>query len=117
MSTVTERKKKAGRPPKAVKKELRATVRFTRSEYFIVTEKATQAGITPAAYLRQIAIHGQVMVRLTNEDRQDIRTFVGIANNINQIAKCCHQEGSFKAMALFRSYKPIFDTFLKKMRA
>jgi len=117
MSTVTERKKKAGRPPKAVKKEVRASVRFTRPEYFIVTEKAAQAGITPAGYLRQIAIHGQVTVRLTDEDRQDIRTFVGIANNINQIAKCCHQEGALKAMALFRSYKPIFDTFLKKMRA
>jgi len=117
MTTVTERKKRAGRPTKSVKKELRATVRFTRPEYFIVTEKAAQAGLTPSAYLRQVAIQGRVMARLTDEDKQDIRTIVGMANNINQIAKCCHQEGAVKASLYFRSYRPIFDHFLKRLRA
>ena len=45
MTTVSKTTKKAGRPTKAVKKEIRACVRFTRPEYFIVREKARQAGV------------------------------------------------------------------------
>lgn len=117
METVTERKKKAGRPVKAVKKEVRACVRFTRPEYFIIKEKAARAGMTTSFYMRQVAIRAQVNTRLTDEERQFVRHLIGMSNNLNQIAKCCHQEGALKAMVYFQEYREQLDAILKKLKA
>jgi len=113
MEDIKEKKKMAGRPAKAVKKEVRACIRFTRSEYFIVKEKATQAGLKPAAYMRETAIHATVKPRLTDEDRVIVRRLIGMDNNFNQVAKCCHQEGVLRAMAYFEQFKIVFDEILK----
>ena len=116
METVTERKKKAGRPVKAVKKEVRACVRFTRPEYFIIREKAGMAGMTTSFYMREVAIRAQVTARLTEEERQFVRQLIGMANNLNQLAKSCHQEGALKAMVYFQSYREDLDALLKKLK-
>src|ERR1700753_1797807 len=116
METVTASKKKTGRPVKAVKKEVRASVRFTRAEYFIVREKAGKAGMKTAPYLRQLAIHAQVTARLSDEERLFIRQLIGMANNLNQLAKSCHQEGAFKAMVYFQGYRGLLDDLLKKLK-
>ena len=116
METVTAGKRKTGRPIKAVKKEVRASVRFTRAEYFIVREKASKAGVTTASYLRQLAIHAQVTARLSDEERHFVRQLIGMANNINQIAKSCHQEGTLKAMIYFQAYRGLLDDLLKKLK-
>ena len=42
METVNKKQKKAGRPQKAIKKEIRACVRFTNHEYFIIKEKPAE---------------------------------------------------------------------------
>ena len=117
METVTERKKKVGRPVKAVKKEVRACVRFTRPEYFIIKEKAANAGMTTSFYMREVAIHAQVTTQLTEEERQFVRQLIGMANNLNQLAKSCHQEGALKAMVYFQSYREHLDALLKKLQA
>jgi len=117
MTTVTDRKRKAGRPAKTVKKEVRACVRFTRPEYFILKEKAAQAGVTPSSFLRQLAIRTQVKARLTEEQRQWVRKLIGMENNVNQIAKVCHQEGAFKAMVYFQGIRGEIDSILKLFRA
>ena len=59
METVKEKKRKAGRPEKAIKKEVRACIRFSKVEYFVVRQKASKAGLTASAYIRQIAIKGR----------------------------------------------------------
>jgi predicted DNA binding CopG/RHH family protein len=117
MTTVKERKKRAGRPAKTVKKDVRAAVRFTRPEYFILKEKAAKAGMTPSSYIRQIAIHALVSTRLTDEERHFVRQLIGMANNLNQLAKCCHQEGALKAMIYFRDFLKQLDALLKKLQA
>ena len=116
METVTARKKKTGRPVKAAKKERRASVRFTRAEYFIVKEKAIQAGLNTSAYLRAVAIQAQVTSRLTPEQMQLLRRLVGMDNNLNQIAKSCHQEGAFRTMIYFQQYRSEMDFLLKKLK-
>jgi len=116
MATVTERKKRAGRPAKAVKKEVRAAIRFTRAEYFIVKEKAAKAGMKASAYLRQLAIHSSVKPRLTDEERQYVRELIGFSNNVNQLAKKCHQEGFFKAALYFEGMGQDLDKILKKFK-
>ena len=45
METVKEKKRKAGRPEKAIKKEVRACIRFSKVEYFVVRQKASRATV------------------------------------------------------------------------
>ena len=116
MITASMKKKKAGRPAKAIKKEVRACVRFTRPEYFIIKEKAANAGLNASAYVRQIAIYATIKNRLTDEERQFVRQLVGMANNLNQLAKKCHQEGSLRAMMYFKNLLAELDSILKKFR-
>lgn len=116
METVTERKKTAGRPAKTVKRDVRACIRFTRPEYFIVKEKAAQAGFKPSAYIRRVAIYTTISNRLTEEERHWVRHLVGMSNNFNQVAKCCHKEGALKAMVAFEAYRNFVDEILRKLK-
>jgi len=117
METVRMNKKKAGRPAKEVKKEIRACVRFTRNEYFIIQEKAARAGMKVSAYIRQVGIYAVVHPRLTEEQRQNVRDLVGLSNNFNQLAKACHREGILPAMAYFESYRDKADELIEKLRS
>jgi hypothetical protein len=115
METTKERKITKGRPVKSVKKEIRAAIRFSKTEYFVIKEKAAKAGVKPAFYIRQTAIHAVVKPRLTEEERHFVRQLIGMANNLNQLAKSCHQEGVFKAMVYFESYRKKIDDILKDL--
>lgn len=70
MKTERTKKKKAGRPEKNVKKEIRAAIRFTKAEYFIVKEKAATAGISASDFIRRVAINAVIKTRLTDQERQ-----------------------------------------------
>ena len=111
-----EKNKIAGRPAKAVKKEIRAAVRFTKAEYFIIRQKANKAGITASCYIREIAINGNVKSRFNEEERQFVRQLIGMANNFNQVAKKAHEEGLLKAMLLFETYRQQVDDLLKSFK-
>jgi hypothetical protein len=116
MQSTTAKKKRTGRPKKAVKKEVRACVRFTRSEYTIIKERAIQAGLKAAPYLRQVANQSPPRTRLTDEQMQILRKLIGMSNNINQIAKICHQEGYLKAFIKFEEIRRDLDAILKLFR-
>jgi Bacterial mobilisation protein (MobC) len=117
METASMKRKLAGRPVKAVKREVRACIRLTRPEYFIIREKAAKAGMKAPAYLRQIAIGTRIDTRLSDEERLFVRQLIGMANNLNQIAKCCHAEGALKAMVYFETYRSQVDEILKKLKS
>ena len=117
METVRVKRKKAGRPAKDIKKEIRACVRITRAEYFFIREQAAKAGMKLSAYLREAIFEDKVIARLTEEERQVVRQLIGMANNINQIAKVCHQEGLLSALWQFESYRNHIDELLKKLRS
>jgi hypothetical protein len=116
METVRVKRKKAGRPAKTIKKEIRACVRFTRPEYFTIKEKAAKAGLKVSAYIRQVAIYATVTPRLTDEERKFVRQLIGMANNLNQLAKSCHQEGALRAMLYFEGYRASMDDILNKLK-
>jgi predicted DNA binding CopG/RHH family protein len=116
MENAQEQKKKTGRPIKSIKKEIRAAVRLTQYEYFIIKEKAKQAGMNPSVYIRQTAIHAKLLSRLTDEEVQIVRQLIGMSTNINQVAKVCHREGMFEAMQYFESYRNMIDQLLQKLR-
>lgn len=116
MESETLRKKKAGRPRKSVRKEVRACVRYSKAEYFVIGEKASKAGLTASEYIRRITIYGEIRMRLTQEEREFARKLVGMANNLNQLAKACHQEGLLQTMVYFENYRSGLDEILKKLK-
>lgn len=116
METVRKTKKKAGRPVKSVKRDIRAAVRFSKSEHFIVKEKASKAGLKISEYIRQTAIYAAVKARLTPEERIIIKSLIKMDNNLNQIAKACHRENVLQAMFYFQSTIKEFDEVLKKLK-
>ncbi|MEO7802064.1 MAG: plasmid mobilization relaxosome protein MobC [Ginsengibacter sp.] len=116
METVSKKLKKAGRPPKSIKKEVRACVRFTKYEYYILKEKAAQAGVSTSVYIRQTAIYSKIISRLTDEQIQFVRQLVGMSSNLNQVAKVCHRDGLFEAMQYFENYRNLIDAALKYLR-
>jgi len=116
METVRTKNKKAGRRTKNIKREVRAAVRFTKSEHFIVKEKAAIAGNTVSNYIRRVAINESIRTRLTEEERKLSKHLAGMSNNLNQIAKACHEEGMLKAMAYFQNYRNQIDALLVKLK-
>ena len=117
METTTAKKKKTGRPVKAVKKDIRASVRLTKADYLIIKGKSVKAGISVAVYLRQSALQSPLRIRLSPEDKQDIRKLVGISNNINQMITICHQEGLLKGFAYFKDFRKVVDEILAKFKS
>jgi hypothetical protein len=116
METVTARKKKIGRPVKVVKKDIRTCVRFTKSEYLAIKGKATKAGMTTAAFLRQSAFQSVIRTRLSLEETQSVRQLVGMANNINQIAKRSHQESDFRTAVALQQIRRGLEDILRKLK-
>jgi len=108
--------KVTGRPVKAVKREVRASIRFTKLEYYAISEKARSVGMKPTAYLRHLGIHATISTRLTAEEREIARTLIGVANNINQFVKCCHVEGVPLAAYRFHNLLTFLDEILKKLK-
>src|ERR1700749_5045943 len=82
MEKVRLKKKKGGRPTKKLKRELRVTVRFSKLEHYILQQKSGKAGINISEFLRQ-----------AEEERHIIRQLIGMANNLNQMAKIANREG------------------------
>ncbi len=116
METVNKKQKKAGRPEKQIKKEIRACVRFTKYEYFIIKEKAALAGVNASDYIRQTAIQSKIIPRLIKEQLHFVRQLVGMSSNLNQVAKVCHRKGLFEAMQYFENYRNHIDTVLKDLK-
>ena len=115
METVREHKKGSGRPAKTIKKDIRTAVRFSKLEYFVVRQKVEKAGIKVSAYVRQTAIASVVINRLSEEERQFVRQLIGMANNLNQLAKNSHQEGMLKTMLYFERFRNQIDIILNKL--
>lgn len=116
MQQESSNKQKGGRPKKAITKNIRAAVRFSATEYFIIKEKAKFAGLRPSEFLRQTAIQAKVIPRITKEDLQLLRQLAGLSTNINQVAKACHKEGLFQAMRYFEQYQSAIDAIIKQLK-
>jgi len=116
MGKVRVKKKKGGRPPKMLKRELRVTTRFSREEYSILQEKATKAGTNISELIRQSAIYGKVIARQSEEERNFTRQLIGMANNFNQMAKIAHREGTTAALRYFEQDLRLVNALLSKLQ-
>lgn len=116
METVRMKKKKGGRPPKKLKRELRVTVRFSQLEHYILQQKSGKAGIYVSEFLRQAAITCKVTARLTEEERYIIRQLIGMANNFNQMAKVANREGMVSIHLLLKNCLQQIHDLLNKLQ-
>jgi hypothetical protein len=105
-----------GRPKKAVKKEIITGTRFSKTEHFIVRQKAGKAGLKLTEYIRTMAIKGDVKSRMSEEDRHFVRQLIGMANNLNQLTKLAHQQGIMRALLSFEKYRNQIDELLKALK-
>ena len=109
-------KQKNGRPKKAVKKEIIRSIRFSKTEYFIFKQHASRSGLKITDYIRQMALHGKIIARLNEEERQFVRQLMGMANNLNQLTKMGHQQGFITAVLMFEKYKYLMGELLEKLK-
>lgn len=109
-------KPKGGRPKKPVKRESVTGVRFTETEYSVVKNKAAAAGLKLTVYIRNMALSGHVFARLSVEEKQQIKSLSGMANNINQMAHKAHAEGLLKAAASFSDLLSRLEDILKHVQ-
>jgi hypothetical protein len=116
MEAAAMKKKKGGRPPKKLKRELRVTARFSRLEHHILQQRAGKAGINISELIRQAAIYGKVIARQTEEEKHFTRQLVGMANNFNQMAKLAHQEGLASVHCDFEQYLHLVNCLLSKLQ-
>lgn len=106
-----------GRPPKGADEKLgrAVTVKFTRVAFEKVEERAKQAGVTVAEYLRKSALTANIVPRHSAEDNAVARSLMGIANNLNQLTKLSHQQGLWAVVselsALITRIKTIINSY------
>lgn len=116
ISEKEKQKHTGGRPKKLVKRETVTGVRFTKIEYYVVKQKASRAGLRISLYIRQMALQGKIISKLSEEERQFVRQLSGMANNLNQLTKKGHQEGLLAAVLMFEKYKNLIEELLEKMK-
>ena len=105
ISEETITKHSGGRPKKPVKRDMVKGIRFTKSEFYVVKQKAAKAGIGISSFIRQMAINGKIKPLLDEEERQIVRQLIGMANNLNQLTKQGHQEGFLTAVLCLKNIK------------
>lgn len=67
--------------------------RCTKAERAAINAKAAQAGMTPSQYMRQVSLHGKIVIKKSKADPHLIRHLSAIGNNLNQYTKRAHLRG------------------------
>ena len=91
------KKKQKGRPTVADARRLSkaVTVKFSKIDYETLRTRSRKANRRLAEYIRESALQSEVVQPRTEADLKEYRTLVGMANNLNQLAKLSHQEGIY----------------------
>ena len=91
------KKKSKGRPTVADARRLSkaVTVKFSKIDYQTLRTRSRKANRRLAEYSRESALKSEVVQPRTEADLKEYRTLVGMANNLNQLAKLSHQEGIY----------------------
>ncbi|HEY4205994.1 MAG TPA: hypothetical protein VGM31_04235 [Puia sp.] len=104
-----------GRPKKAVTRDKNIGFFVTQAQYFIIQQKASQAGVNISDYLRQAAIFGEVRSRWSPEERDIFKKMVGMSNDIHQLAAAARQEGVLRCALYFEKYGKHIDEMIKRL--
>ncbi len=91
------------------------TVKFSKPDYERLLRRSRQANRTLAEYIRDSAFEAQVVAKHSTEEAATMRDLVGMANNLNQLAKLSHQTGFYRTnemiTALLHKLKEIMQQY------
>jgi len=79
------------RPTKEIKRTECVTVRFTKAEFRLVQKYAERSGLRLAEFIHDRALGYKIAPRLTEDEIKLYLQLVGMANNLNQLAKQANQ--------------------------
>ncbi len=105
-------KKNTGRPPLPIKREKAIGIRLTEAERFIIVERARRTGMNFTTYIRQMAITGKIIDRLTEEDRQILRQLIQMSGSVSELVKMASDEGMLKAMFHYDGLRNRMDNLI-----
>ena len=94
MTNIQEQdKRKGGRPPTGRVRKLSksVTVKFSKPSYEALRLRARKANRKLAEYTRESALNGEVVSGHNTETVAIAKNLIGMANNLNQLAKLSHQ--------------------------
>ena len=114
--SIEYKKKKVGRPRQEDVRNKTTGLRLNQIEHFIIRQNAQKAGLPFSEYIREMAVKGMVRSSINDEERTILRQLIGMANNINQLAKLAHTQGLLTAMLQFEQYRNSIDTVIEKLR-
>ena len=119
-TTVKKERAKGGRPIKIIKKESGIRVRLSKTERYLISEKAKKAGLKISDWVRQAAKSAKISSRFSVDEMNTIRKLTGMANNLNQMTKLAHQQGLLviqqKCRELLSQIDDVLKSFLKNDR-
>ena len=96
------------------------TVKFSRIDYERLLHRSRQANRTLAEFIREAAFEASIVARHSTEEAAVIRNLVGMANNLNQLARLSHQTGFYRTrnavMELLEKLKVIMNEYKKVER-
>jgi hypothetical protein len=111
------RKRKPGRPKKAVNKSAVLVVRLTPAERQLIEQKAATAGIKTGEWFRKAAASAVIQSRLTVEEMTCLRSLSGLCNNLNQLTRLAHREGLVSIFVTVRAVLKDVQSLLDKIKS
>lgn len=92
---MTENINKGGRPVKPLGscKNYFIKIRLDTQQYYSMKGLARQAGMNVSEFIRTMVFNGHVKERISKEQVANIRQLIGMANNLNQLAKSANTYG------------------------
>lgn len=93
--TQTKRKSKRGRKPKPEWQQLRNEIKLHLDDgnYAVVKDMAREAGLSLNKFITRAVRGTTIRKALTDEEYAMVRSLQGIANNLNQLARCANSMG------------------------
>ncbi|HVS96201.1 MAG TPA: hypothetical protein VHE54_06935 [Puia sp.] len=107
--------RRAGRPRKPNGRTKHISFPTTELEDAVIRRKVEKSGLILADYMRQVAVHGEVRVRWTEEERQTVKTLIGLSVDIHRLAETAKEQAAAQTAVLFLKYRGIMDEIIHQL--
>jgi hypothetical protein len=103
-------------PKKIRERPIRLHISLNQAEYDFIVSESCKAGVFRAAYVREMAFRGQLISRLTDEERALFREMLDVSRNLNELIKIAREQGLSRMLPMFEQYRNAVDTLLEKIK-
>src|SRR5712664_4114699 len=82
---------------------VRMSIQVNKEEYDLIAAASAQAGIGMASYIRAMTFQGQLIARLTEEEKFLFRNMINVAQGLNQMILIAREKGMEELQPVFES--------------